>query len=68
MNVMIPRPTHVVFHGYYVLTYLLVGRSQDRIDGTGAEERGGAGIVAGRDTQEHRMLRAQGPGSAGVGK
>ena len=52
-NIMIPAN---VFH---VTIYLLtLGRSQDRIDGTGTEERGGAGIVAGRDTQEHRMLRA----------
>ena len=63
-----PPPYSCCIPRYYILTYLLVGRSQDRIDGTGAEERGGAGIVAGRDTQEHRMLRAQGPGSAGVGK
>lgn len=44
------------------------GRSQDRIDGTGAEERGRTGIIARRDIQEHRMLRVEGSRRHGVGK
>ncbi len=43
------------------------GGSQDRADGAGPKERRGAGIPPERDPAERGVLRAEGPGSHGVG-